>query len=184
METSVSTVGCCRCCSSLQCSPWSQKVAWYYMRTPVCEFEMHLRWNVLLLQYLLFFGGGRLWLCCVRFNCLFSGFGETKYLGYYIVPGTYVHVCRGVLAVALDADHPTRTPTLTRPLWGDLCLDAVACEGSRLIRPKGDAVDRGCVLQNSRTRVCIQHFRKKCWSPRKIRKTKKKSGGTARCFPP
>ena len=37
------------------------------------------------------------------------------------------------------ADHPTGiltlTLTLTRTLWGDQCLDAVACEGSRLIRP-------------------------------------------------
>ena len=61
--------------------------------------------------------------------------------------------------MALDADHPTRTLTRTRTLWGDLCLDAVACEGSSLIRPKGDAVDGGCVFQNSRTRVCIYHFR-------------------------
>ena len=66
-------------------------------------------------------------------------------------------VCRGVLAVAPDADDPTRTRTLilTRTLWGDLCLDAVACEGSRLISLKGDAVDGGCVFQKSRTRVCI-----------------------------
>ena len=49
----------------------------------------------------------------------------------YVVPGTYIF--RGVSAVAPDADHPTRTltPTLTRTLWGDLSLDAVACEGSR-----------------------------------------------------
>ena len=37
------------------------------------------------------------------------------------------------------ADHPTltltRTLTLIGTLWGDQCLDAVACEGSRLIRP-------------------------------------------------
>ena len=33
------------------------------------------------------------------------------------------------------ADHPTLTRTLTRTLWGDQCLDAVACEGSRSIRP-------------------------------------------------
>ena len=48
-----------------------------------------------------------------------------------------------VLSVAPDIDHPIRTltRTLTRTLWGDLCLDAVACEGPRLIRPKGDAVD-------------------------------------------
>ena len=40
--------------------------------------------------------------------------------------------------MAPDAHHPTRTLTRTRTLWGDLCLDAVAaCEGSRLIRPKG-----------------------------------------------
>ena len=35
--------------------------------------------------------------------------------------------------------HSTRTLaltlTLTRTLWSDQCLDAVACEGSRLIRP-------------------------------------------------
>ena len=32
--------------------------------------------------------------------------------------------------MAPDADHPTlaRTLTATRMLWGDLCLDAVACE--------------------------------------------------------
>ena len=50
--------------------------------------------------------------------------------------------------MAADADHPTRTLalTLTGTLWGDLCLDAVACEGSRLIRPKGDAVDGGYVF--------------------------------------
>ena len=47
--------------------------------------------------------------------------------------------------MAPDADHPTLALTRTRArrLWGDLCLDAVACEGSRLIRPKGDAVDGG-----------------------------------------
>ena len=33
--------------------------------------------------------------------------------------------------------HPTRTLTLisTRTLWSGQCLDAVACEVSRLIRP-------------------------------------------------
>ena len=37
----------------------------------------------------------------------------------------------------IEADRPTRTLTLslTLTLWGDVCLDAVACEGSRLIRP-------------------------------------------------
>ena len=46
----------------------------------------------------------------------------------YIVPGTYI--CRGGLAVAPDADQPTRTLILTRTrtLWGDLCWDAVGCE--------------------------------------------------------
>ena len=36
-----------------------------------------------------------------------------------------------------DYDHSTLTLTLTLigTLWGDQCLDAVACEGSRLIRP-------------------------------------------------
>ena len=52
--------------------------------------------------------------------------------------------------MAPDADRPT-----SRTLLGNLCLDAVACEASRLIRPKGDAVDGGCILQNSRTRVCM-----------------------------
>ena len=61
--------------------------------------------------------------------------------------------------MAPDSDHPTRILIRTRTLWGDLCLDAVACEGSRLIRPKGDAVDGGCVFQNSRTRLCIKRFR-------------------------
>ena len=61
----------------------------------------------------------------------------------------------GALALAPDADHPTRKLTEPRTLWGYLCLEVVACEGSRLIRPKGDAVDGECVFQNSRTRVCI-----------------------------
>ena len=39
--------------------------------------------------------------------------------------------------MALDADRPTRTLTLIRTLWGDLCLDAVVCEVSRLILSKG-----------------------------------------------
>ena len=39
-----------------------------------------------------------------------------------------------------DADHLTLTLTLlrinlTQTLWGDQCLDVVACEGSRSIRP-------------------------------------------------
>ena len=34
------------------------------------------------------------------------------------------YMCRGVVAVAPDAYHPT----LTRTLWHDLCLDAVACK--------------------------------------------------------
>ena len=33
------------------------------------------------------------------------------------------------------AHHPTRTRTRTQTLWGDRCLDAVACEGSGLIWP-------------------------------------------------
>ena len=47
--------------------------------------------------------------------------------------------------MAPDADYPTLTLTLTvtRTLWGDLCLDAVTCEGSRLIRPKGDTLGMG-----------------------------------------
>ena len=61
--------------------------------------------------------------------------------------------------MATDADHPTLTLTLTltlsRTLWGDLCLDAVAREDCTFIRPKGDAVDGGCVFENSRTRVYI-----------------------------
>ena len=51
---------------------------------------------------------------------------------YQVYSTRYIYICRGVLAVAPDADHPTQTLTLTlaRTLWGDLCLDAVACEGS------------------------------------------------------
>ena len=82
----------------------------------------------------------------------------------YLVPGTYVttyrpgYSCRGMLAVAPDADHPSRTLTRTRTLLGDLCLDSVACECSRLIQPKRGAVHGGCVSQNARTRVCINIF--------------------------
>ena len=43
----------------------------------------------------------------------------TRYLVY-----NTAYICRGVLAVAPDTDHPirTRTRTRTRTLWGDLCL--------------------------------------------------------------
>ena len=74
---------------------------------------------------------------------------DTRYQVFIrIVPGKYyteyyIYIFKGVLAVAPDADHPTRTLTVTLTLWGDLCLDTVACEGSRLIRPEGDAVDGG-----------------------------------------
>ena len=37
--------------------------------------------------------------------------------------------------MAPDADHPTQTLTLT--LWGNLCLDAVACEGLWLVKVLG-----------------------------------------------
>ena len=37
-----------------------------------------------------------------------------------------------VIMTTLD---PNPTQTLIGMLWGDQCLDAVACEGSRLIRP-------------------------------------------------
>ena len=40
---------------------------------------------------------------------------------------------RVLLAVVPKADRATRTRT--RTLWGELCLDAVACEGCRLIQP-------------------------------------------------
>ena len=52
------------------------------------------------------------------------------------------------MAVAPDADHPTRT------LWGDMCLDAVAYEGSRLIRPKGGCCGWGVRYFNTRTPGC------------------------------
>ena len=60
--------------------------------------------------------------------------------------------------MAPHADRPTRalTLTLTRTLWGDLWLDAVAGEGSRLIRPKGDA-NGGYTFQKPHTRVSVSY---------------------------
>ena len=75
---------------------------------------------------------------------------------WYVTTSRPGYLCRGILAVAPDADHPTRT--LTRTLWGDLCLDAVACEGSRLIRPKGDAVDGGCAFQTRAPGCAYNNF--------------------------
>ena len=49
--------------------------------------------------------------------------------------------------MAPGADHPTRTRTLPRTLSGDLCMDAVACEGSSLIQPKRDEVDGGAYFE-------------------------------------
>ena len=84
------------------------------------------------------------------------------YYYYTYIPRTRLQVYStryilwGLLAVALDVDHPTQTPTRTgiQTLWGEQCLDDVAFEGSGLIRPKGDAVDAECTFQNSRMRVC------------------------------
>ena len=105
------------------------------MRTRVCEFEMYLRWNVLLLLYQ---------------NTWYQVYSPRYIFGLF-------------LAVAPDVDHPTRTLTLPLTLigtlWGDLCLDAVACEGSRLFRPEGDAVHGGRAFQNPHTRVYIHFFR-------------------------
>ena len=105
------------------------------MCTRVREFEMHLRSNVLLLLYL------NAW--------------------YQVYSTGYVR--KGVLAVAPDADHPTRTltrtrtRTQTRTLWGDLRLDAVACEGSRLILPKGMLWMGGAFLK-TRAPGCAYNF--------------------------
>ena len=68
----------------------------------------------------------------------------TRSSGYIL----YVQYLGGSLAVAPDADHPTRT------LWGDMCLDAVAYEGSRLIRPKGGCCGWGVRYFNTRTPGC------------------------------
>ena len=38
-------------------------------------------------------------------------------------------------SILMNRYYATLTLTLTRTLWGDQCLEAVACEGSRLIRP-------------------------------------------------
>ena len=69
---------------------------------------------------------------------------------YQVYSTRYICIFRGIRPWRLT----TTTLTLTRRLWGDLCLDALACEGSRLIRPKGDAVDGGCAFQNLRTSSC------------------------------
>ena len=51
----------------------------------------------------------------------------------YVIPAS--RFCG--MAVVPKADHPTPTLTLTLTwtLWRDQCLDAMACEGSRSIRP-------------------------------------------------
>ena len=43
------------------------------------------------------------------------------------------NIFRGGVGRGAQADHPTLTLTLPPigMLWGDLCLDAVACEGCR-----------------------------------------------------
>ena len=46
-----------------------------------------------------------------------------------------VNLLPGFWPWCLKPTTRTLTLTLTRTLWGDQCLDAVACEGSRLIRP-------------------------------------------------
>ena len=54
-----------------------------------------------------------------------------------LVPHHVPTPLRGITVRASRSRPTTRTLSLalTRTLWGDRCLDAVACEGSRLIRP-------------------------------------------------
>ena len=111
-----------------------------YAHRGVREFEMHLyvtRWNVLITT-------------ATTLKYLVPGI---YYLGTRYIRRILLFFCRAGWRRQPDPNPTTRTLTL----WGDLCLDAVACERSRLCK-KGDAVDGGCVVQNSRTRVCIYNF--------------------------
>ena len=110
------------------------------MRTLVCEFEMYLYARSMYDEIYYYY---------------------TKIPGArYRVTGTYSYkYFFFFLPVAPAADRPTRTLTVTQTLWGDLCLDAVACEGSRLIRPKGDAVDEGCVFHKRLKNVSCEYDR-------------------------
>ena len=72
----------------------------------------------------------------------------------YIVPGTNL-----VFFWPRRLTPTTRPEPPTRTLWGDLGLEAVAWEGSRLFRPEGDAVHGGRAFQNPHTRVYIHFFR-------------------------
>ena len=65
----------------------------------------------------------------------------------------YVGVRIGVIGVGLGVLRREPYQTRTLALWGDLCLDAVSCEGSRLTRQpwilcseilQGDSVGSGC----------------------------------------
>ena len=99
------------------------------MRARVREFETHLwyKFNVLRIHTLT---------NSININIfikIFVPVPGTRYIvpgiGTYI-PGILRSIFRGTLAVAPDADHPTPNPNPNA--MGDLCLDAVACEGSRL----------------------------------------------------
>ena len=53
--------------------------------------------------------------------------------------------------------NPNPSP-LTRTLWGDLCLDAVACEVLGRFGRRGMPWIGGCAFQNSRTREYLHFF--------------------------
>ena len=73
------------------------------------------------------------WYHCGLTTCL-------DHLLYYLLEAVYTMIVNRDRGFASWCLKPatltgTLTLTLTLTLWGDQCLDAVACEGSRLIRP-------------------------------------------------
>ena len=103
---------------------------------PVREFEMHLLDDEM---------------------CYYYYYAKTPGTSYVVPPGTFFFFLFGRGA----SDNPTRTRSVTRRLRGDLCLDAVACEGYRLIRPKGDAVDGGVRITFSAVGGVVVHVAQK-----------------------
>ena len=68
-----------------------------------------------------------------RFNMCITAVLLYQYRHYNnIVDGRRAKNEKYVIMITLD---PNPTQTLIGMLWGDQCLDAVACDGSRLIRP-------------------------------------------------
>ena len=149
---------CCRSCATkhnavLRCAPGCASLK--------CTSINTMKFNVLQHKYTWY----HRYVCMCTYSSIYV-FIYTRSTRHIVLRITW-YIFRGVLAVEPNADHPTRT----RTLWGDLCLDAVVCEDSRLIRTKGDMLWVGGAHFKTRAPGCTY----KCFQRQQVRRRLGKS---------